>query len=118
LFVLHTGIAWEFLAQQLRFGSGMTCWRRSAEWHEAGVWQRLHELLLAELNAADKLDWSKAVIDSSHVRAMKGGPKLDRARSTAPGPARNTMSSPKAPASPSRSASPAGTVTTSPNSSR
>src|SRR5215472_11044203 len=78
LFVLHTGIAWEFLPQQLGFGSGMTCWRR-----------------LAELNEADRLDWSKAVIDSSHVRAMKGGPKLDRARSTAPGPARNTMSSPK-----------------------
>jgi transposase len=90
LFVLYTGIAWEFLPQQLGFGSGMTCWRRLAEWHEAGVWQRLHELLLAELHAADRLDWSKAVIDSSHLRAMKGGPKPVRARSTAPGPARNT----------------------------
>ena len=104
LFVLHTGIAWEFLPQQLGFGSGMTCWRRLAEWHEAGVWQRLHELLLAELHAADKLDWSKAVIDSSHLRALKGGPKPDRARSTAPGPARNTTSSPTVPASLSRSA--------------
>ena len=25
LFVLYTGIPWEFLPQQLRFGSGMTC---------------------------------------------------------------------------------------------
>src|SRR5437763_545365 len=65
----------------------------------AGVWQRLHELLLAELNAADKLDWSKAVIDGSQVRALKGGPKPARARSTVPRPARNTMSSPKARAS-------------------
>ncbi len=64
----------------------MTCWRRLAEWHEAGVWQRLHEL-----NAAGKLDWSKAVVDGSHVRALKGGPKPVRARSTAPSPARNTM---------------------------
>jgi hypothetical protein len=46
-------------------GSGMTYWRRLAEWHEAGVWQRLHEMLLAEPHAADKLDWSKAVIDGS-----------------------------------------------------
>src|SRR5690606_21223267 len=71
LFVLYTGIPWEFLPQQLGFGSGMTCWRRLAEWHAAGVWQQLHELLLAELHAAQKLDWSKAVIDSSHVRALK-----------------------------------------------
>ena len=39
------------------------------------VWQHLHELLLAELHAAGRLDWSKAAIDSSHVRALKGGPK-------------------------------------------
>src|SRR5207248_10979888 len=31
------------------------------------------------LQAAGKLDWSRAVIDSSHVRALKGGPKLVRA---------------------------------------
>jgi transposase len=80
LFVLHTGIPWEFLPQQLGFGSGMTCWRRLAEWSQAGVWQRLHESLLAELNAAGALDWSRAVIDGSHIRALKGGPKLDRAR--------------------------------------
>ncbi|WP_218105384.1 IS5 family transposase [Micromonospora rhizosphaerae] len=85
LFVLHTGIQWEFLPQQLGFGSGMTCWRRLEEWNRAGVWQRLHELLLAELQAAGKLDWSRAVIDSSHVRAARRGPKsgpspVDRAR--------------------------------------
>jgi transposase len=46
LFVLHTGIQWEYLPQELGFGSGMTCWRRLDEWNRAGVWQRLHELLL------------------------------------------------------------------------
>ena len=84
LFVLYTGIPWEFLPQELGFGSGMTCWRRLRDWQEAGVWQQLHELLLAELHAAGALDWSRAVIDSSHVRALKGGPKRARARSTAP----------------------------------
>ena len=93
LFVLYTAIPWEFLPQQLGFGSGMTCWRRLRDWHEAGVWDRLQELLLAELQAADQLDWSKAVIDSSHVRAMKGGPKRVRVRSTVPGRAPNTTSS-------------------------
>ena len=90
LFVLYTGISWEYLPQELGFGSGMTCWRRLRDWHQAGVWQQLHEQLLAELNAAGALDWSRAVIDSSHVRALKGGPKPVRARSIVPGRARST----------------------------
>ena len=74
LFVLYTGIRWEFLPQELGFGSGMTCWRRLRDWNEAGVWQKLHELLLPELRAANLLDFSRAAVDSSHIRAMKGGP--------------------------------------------
>ena len=74
LFVLYTGIPWRYLPSELGFGSGMTCWRRLREWNEAGVWQHLHELLLAELRAADMLDFSRAAVDSSHLRAMKGGP--------------------------------------------
>ena len=75
LFVLFTGIRWEWLPNELGFGCGMTCWRRLRDWNNAGVWQRLHEVLLAELRAAGKLDLSRAVVDSSHVRALKGGPK-------------------------------------------
>lgn len=91
LFVLYTAIPWEFLPQELGFGSGMTCWRRLRDWNDASVWQRLHESLLAELNAAGELDWSRAVIDGSHLRAMKGGPKPGRAQSTAPELARSTI---------------------------
>ncbi|MFE0440113.1 IS5 family transposase [Streptomyces nigra] len=85
LFVLHTGIQWEYLPQELGFGSGMTCRRRLATWNEAGVWDELHLVLLKKLRAAKKLDWSRAVIDSSHVRAARPGPKsgpspVDRAR--------------------------------------
>src|SRR6266511_3725444 len=72
LFVLQTGIPWEYLPQGMGCGSGMTCWRRLREWQEAGVWQRLHELLLAKLNAAELIDWSRAAIDSSHARAFGG----------------------------------------------
>lgn len=68
-------IRWEWLPGELGFGCGMTCWRRLRDWNNAGVWQRLHEVLLAELRAAGKLDMSRAVVDSSHVRALKGGPK-------------------------------------------
>jgi transposase len=90
LFVLYTGIQWEYLPKELGFGSGMTCWRRLAEWNDAGVWEGLHQVLLTELRTAGALDFSRAVIDASHVRALKRGPKADRARSTAPGPAPST----------------------------
>ncbi|MGI5380626.1 IS5 family transposase [Streptomyces sp. CA-251387] len=77
LFVLYTGIRWEWLPAELGFGSGMTCWRRLRDWNNAGVWQRLHEVLLAELRAADRLDMSRAVIDSTHPGAQ-GRPKTGR----------------------------------------
>jgi transposase len=75
LFVLKTGIPWELLPQEMGCGSGMTCWRRLRDWHKAGVWQKLHEVLLAELNGADKLDWSRASVDSRSFRALGGGEK-------------------------------------------
>ena len=80
LFVLHTGIAWRHLPLELGFGSGSTCYRRMVAWQQAGVWERLHALLLAELRAAGELEWSRAVADSSHVQAKKGAPKRARAR--------------------------------------
>ncbi len=75
LFVLQSGIPFAMLPREMGCGCGMTCWRRLRDWNNAGVWQRLHEVLLAELRAAGKLDLSRAVVDSSHVRALKGGPK-------------------------------------------
>ena len=89
LFVLHTGIAWQHLPVELGFGSGVTCWRRLDEWQRAGVWERLHEVLLAELRAAGELEWSRAVCDSSHVQAKKGAPRRARARLIEPETARS-----------------------------
>ncbi|WP_425512496.1 transposase, partial [Xanthomonas translucens] len=59
VYVLRTGIAWEDLPQELGYGSGMTCWRRLRDWQAAGVWHRLHQVLLAELRRADRLDFSR-----------------------------------------------------------
>jgi len=92
LFVLHTGIAWEHLPHELGFGSGMTCWRRLRDWQEAGVWSALHGILLARLQAAGEIDWSRAVVDSSHVRALKGGSRRAPARSIAVARAPSTTS--------------------------
>jgi len=78
LFVLKTGIPWAQLPQEMGCGSGVTCWRRLHEWQEAGVWQKLHEVLLTELNKDDQIDWSRAVVDSASVRALFGGRKRGR----------------------------------------
>lgn len=71
LYVLHNDIAWQLLPLELGFGSGQTCWRRLDRWQQAGIFDRLHRILLAELNAAGELDWSRACVDGSHIRAKK-----------------------------------------------
>ena len=90
LFVARTGISWNRLPTELFGASGATCWRRLAEWQEAGVWQRLHETLLAELRVAGRLDLETALVDGSHVRALKGGISSGPAPSTGPSPAPST----------------------------
>lgn len=80
IFVLRTGIPWEELPQELGFGSGMTCWRRLRDWQAAGVWHRLHQLLLAELRNAERLDLSRASLDAASVPSPRG------ARTRAPTP--------------------------------
>ncbi|GAA3491243.1 hypothetical protein GCM10018987_53260 [Streptomyces cremeus] len=97
--MLHTGIRWEYLPQELGFGSGMTCWRRLAAWNDAGVWDQLHVVLLEKLRVAKKLDWPRAVIGSPHVRAARRGPKAGPARSTGHVRAASTTSSSTARAS-------------------
>ena len=74
LFVLRSGIPWEMLPQEMGCGSGMTCRRRLRDWHRAGVWRKLHQLLLSRLERDGQLDWSRASIDSVSVRA-KGAPR-------------------------------------------
>ena len=80
IFVLKTGIPWEYLPQEMGCGSGMTCWRRLRDWQRAGVWKRVWEVLLDRLSEADQLDWSRAALDSSSVPAKKGEPRPERIR--------------------------------------
>jgi transposase len=75
LFVLRSGIAWEDLPREMGCGAGMTCWRRLRDFQQTGVWDRLHRVLLQHLADADALDWQRASVDSSSVRAVFGGPR-------------------------------------------
>ena len=73
VFVLRSGIPWEMLPQELGCGSGMTCWRRLRDWQEAGIWQLIHFVILDWLARRERIDWSRAVVDGSSVRAVFGG---------------------------------------------
>lgn len=73
LFVLRSGIPWELLPQEMGCGCGMTCWRRLRDWQEAGVWEKLHQVLLDRLGRADQIDWSRASVDSQSIPAIGVG---------------------------------------------
>jgi transposase len=73
VFVLKTGIRWDDLPAELGWGCGKVCRERLRDWHRAGVWEALHALLLVRLRGAGQLDWSRAAVDSSNVRALNGG---------------------------------------------
>jgi transposase len=90
IFVLRSGIPWEMLPAEIGC-SGMTCWRRLRDWQAAGVWARLHRTLLERLADADKLDWSRAALDSSAIAAKKGAPPQGRTRRIAANRGRSAM---------------------------
>ena len=83
LFVLKTGLPWEYLPAEMGCGSGMSCWRRLRDWHEAGVWAELHRVLLERLHSAGQIDWRRAALDSAweyrnfcvggHTLPVRGG---------------------------------------------
>ena len=73
LFVLKTGIPWEYLPKEMGCGSGMTCWRRLRDWQAAGVWEKIRRVLLQRLEDAGQIDWSRVVVDSTSIRAVFGG---------------------------------------------
>lgn len=75
VFVLRSGIPWEMLPQEMGCGSGMSCWRYLSAWQKSGVWQKVHEFLLNKLQKSNRIDWSRAVVDSASVRAVFGGQK-------------------------------------------
>ena len=106
IFVLKTGIQWEYLPREMGSGCGMTCWRRLRAWQRAGVWQALHRVLLQRPADAGRIDWSRASADGARVPATGGAPRRARTRSTGPSPGRTTIWWPTAAASPSRPSRP------------
>lgn len=72
IFVLRTGCGWNDIPAELA-PSGPTCWRRFRDWSEAGLWPRLWRIILRHLGKNDRIDLSRAIIDSASFRAVFGG---------------------------------------------
>lgn len=85
LFVLRSGLPWEMLPREMGCGSGMTCWRRVRDWQQAGVWARLHRVLLDRLGRANAIDWRRCSLDAASVPAKRGASAPARTRPIAAG---------------------------------
>jgi transposase len=78
VFKLKTGITWRELPRGVAGCSGVICWRRLRDWTDAGVVAAVHELVLDQRRALDRLVLETVVVDSSwstscsHQRALKG----------------------------------------------
>src|SRR5213595_519978 len=83
LFVLFTDTPWlQVPYRELGLPSGETCRRRLEEWSRRGLFQQAIRVLQEQLAEAERLDWSRVIVDASLVEAKKGA-KRSRARSAA-----------------------------------
>ncbi len=83
LYVLYTDTPWlQVPYRELGLPSGETCRRRLEEWAGRGLLLEALRVLQQQLAAADKLDWSRVLVDASLVDAKKGA-RRSRARSAA-----------------------------------
>lgn len=83
LYVLYTDTPWlQVPYRELGLPSGETCRRRLEEWSRRGLLEATLRVLQQQLAGADKLDWSRVIVDASLVEAKKGA-KRSRARSAA-----------------------------------
>ena len=83
LYVLYTDTPWlQVPYRELGLPSGETCRRRLEEWSARGLLPAALRALQAQLAEAERLDWSRLIVDASLVEAKKGA-KRSRARSWA-----------------------------------
>lgn len=75
IYRLRTGCPWRDLPTE--FGPWQTVWKRHARFSRDGTWDRIHEQVLADADAAGELDWQVAV-DSTISRVHQHAATLPR----------------------------------------
>ena len=83
MYVLYTDTPWlEVPYRELGLPSGETCRRRLEEWSRRGLFGQAIGVLHEQLAEAERLDWSRVIVDASLIDAKKGATR-SRARSGA-----------------------------------
>ncbi|THA99006.1 IS5 family transposase [Streptomyces sp. LRa12] len=87
LFRERTGIPWRDLPE--RFGRWKTVYERHRRWSADGTWGRILQVVQAEADAEDRIDWSMVGVDSTSCRAhqhaagaRRKAPRTPKKRST------------------------------------
>lgn len=71
LYVLLTGCRWADLPE--RYGDDSTANRRLRRWERTGVWKRVMDALVVEGYRNGRVKLDELSVDSSTIRARKGG---------------------------------------------
>ena len=79
LWLLRTGARWQDIPVDLP--SGSTCWRRLQEWAAEEVLEAIQAVLVEQLDALGRVDFSELLADATFIRAKKGGWRSARPRS-------------------------------------
>jgi transposase len=80
VYVLRSGMPWRTVPRHDGRPCASACYRRFREWSQAGVWDRLHQVLVDELGAHGQVDAQRALVDSSLILAKKGAMDSGKAR--------------------------------------
>src|SRR5215210_7508797 len=67
LWPIRTGIPWRDIPE--RYGPYQTCYDRFVRFRKKGLWQNILELLQKDQDEQGQLDWDKAWVDGSVIRA-------------------------------------------------
>ena len=70
--VLATGCRWSDVPKELGC-CGETARTRVRDWQNEGIWNKVHQLLLAKLNKAGKVETEVVIVDSTQTRAFGAG---------------------------------------------
>jgi len=73
LWIAKTGAQWYALPSE--YPCATTCWRRLRRWQREGVWEKIRDALLAELDRRGGVQWDECFADATFAPAKKGATK-------------------------------------------
>ncbi|MEU4113781.1 transposase [Kitasatospora sp. NPDC028055] len=76
IYALRTGVVWGKIPSDELACSGTTARKRLQEWTDAGVWRRLHDGLMTELNYTRQPHSNQAQEDGTHLDYSRLGPEF------------------------------------------